>query len=575
MVRPINAPFFTPPDGMGGRKPISKTPLVSPEPVAPPQPDPRPPAPPPSGDSGSRKSENKKTPQQAASRQPSRSGFPQDIAWSPEYEPSGIVPYIQAAAAGARDGSEDKTTVVCEALYAADPAGVARGLKFITGCEPDEEQDVLPEFVRLARSVGLDDYLAGQEAWRTARLAPPLNLDASATDFQPTLEQAQTTAEADGFEQPEINLLTQYYLSETYPEWDSSWTKKEDLESFLKGKLKAHVQDFDEESVDWDSPTVHDLIAYYRGQMADATAALWQRDQDMSSENYQQVQAEFDRATALLSVAEDIALDDTEAYAEAFAGTVLIEDEEDEREHVQEQLALIYEHLQVEVPDNYFEGRSATELKYELYSRLNYDVRQFLALDENESRIPQFLKEYQGITGDTPENVVSRLHNNYRQPDVVGFLFVMGLSIAFEPVDYALAAVDVIQALSEGGIESAIGNAILGAAPFVSSKLDDLVQPVLNRVDSIPLLPARAGSLPGQGYQRPGSNYVMAADKYVSRAVSSYNSRNAGLLKTQMERAARVDDNFAWRLKTHSQQQVHHIVPTGRWQGGQGKRNPQ
>ena len=180
MVRPINAPFFTPPDGMGGRKPISKTPLVSPEPVAPPQPDPRPPAPPPSGDSGSRKSENKKTPQQAASRQPSRSGFPQDIAWSPEYEPSGIVPYIQAAEAGARDGSEDKTTVVCEALYAADPEGVARGLKFMTGCEPDDEEEVLGECIRLARSVGLDDYLTGEEGWYTTRLGPlPSSADAA------------------------------------------------------------------------------------------------------------------------------------------------------------------------------------------------------------------------------------------------------------------------------------------------------------------------------------------------------------------------------------------------------------
>jgi len=55
--------------------------------------------------------------------------LPPDIEWSPEDEPSGLFPFIGAAAQGTRDSSEDKTTAVCEALYAADPEAVARGTK--------------------------------------------------------------------------------------------------------------------------------------------------------------------------------------------------------------------------------------------------------------------------------------------------------------------------------------------------------------------------------------------------------------------------------------------------------------
>ncbi len=105
---------------------------------------------------------------------------------------------------------------------------------------------------------------------------------------------------------------------------------------------------------------------------------------------------------------------------------------------------------------------------------MNYDVPQFMGLDENEkgNRIGDFLHAYQWEAGDIPQRVIDRLQGTFRQPDVLGFLFIMGLSIAFEPVDYVLTAVDVIQALSEDDIESAIGNFILGVTPFVSSKLD-------------------------------------------------------------------------------------------------------
>ena len=114
-----------------------------------------------------------------------------------------------------------------------------------------------------------------------------------------------------------------------------------------------------------------------------------------------------------------------------------------------------------------------------------------MSLDENEkgNRIGDFVHAYHDVARVDPENAVDRLQGKTRQPDALGFFFIMGLSIVFEPVDYVLTAVDVIQALSEGDTESAIGNIILGVTPFVSSRMDDLILPLLKRAGFKRVLP--------------------------------------------------------------------------------------
>ena len=46
------------------------------------------------------------------------------------------------------------------------------------------------------------------------------------------------------------------------------------------------------------------------------------------------------------------------------------------------------------------------------------------------------------------------------------FYSITGLTMAFEPVDWALTTVDVINALSEGDIESAVGDFITWCHPI-------------------------------------------------------------------------------------------------------------
>ena len=151
-------------------------------------------------------------------------------------------------------------------------------------------------------------------------------------------------------------------------------------------------------------------------------------------------------------MAEPIPLDDREAYAAAFAGRAYVPDAEHERRHVESQLKLIYDQILGEESDH-LATLSTTELKYELYYRLNYDVLPFVKSDEHgiQLQIADFMKDYTSEAGDKPEGAIDRLQGTFQQPDVLGFFFVMGLSIVFEPVDYVLTMFRVgmlFQALS-------------------------------------------------------------------------------------------------------------------------------
>jgi len=429
-------------------------------------------------DTGSDKSDNETKSQKQASSQPSTPDLPPDIEWSPEDEPSGIVPFAHAAAQGTRDSSEDKTTAVCEALYAADREAVARGLKIMTGCEPDEEQDVLPAFIRLAHNVGMDEYLTGVEAWYTTRLGPTESLAASSGEEESLSDQAQVATDAGNSEEPELNRRLRYSLTESDPgEWDASFAEKEDLENVLLiPKLKRLIHGFDEDSVNWGDFTLQESIDFYLRQIAGELHAA-SVNPTVSEEYFRELQAEYAWAADLQALAKPIPLDDATAYAEVFDVGA-----EGERTHVQNQLAVIYKFLEITPTDDYFASQSTADLKYELYSLLIHNVIPLRGSDQDPLAAKLF-RSYSQVAGVSPQDAVDRLQGTYREPDVLGFLFVMGLtvgSMVFEPLDWALTTVDVINALSEGDIESAVGNFILGVVPLASSRMDDAFRLVDN-----------------------------------------------------------------------------------------------
>ena len=237
----------------------------------------------------------------------------------------------------------------------------------MTGCAPDEEQDVLPALIRLARNVGMDGYLTGVEAWYTTQLGPSEPFAASAAGEVLVPDQAQVPAEADGFEQPEVSLLLQWGLTEAFPdERDRSWTTRAEVQDFLVADLKRIipgydetarvVPGFDETEINWADLTLEESLALYRVEIALESEARAEHYEGVLPPEYDEMKASLDRARELESLAGPIPLDDTEAYTRAFAGLVHIEDAEDERKHVQDQLAVIYKHLNIEMPENHLEN---------------------------------------------------------------------------------------------------------------------------------------------------------------------------------------------------------------------------
>ncbi len=495
-----------------------------------------------------------------------------DIEWSPEDEPSGIIPFVQAAAAGTRDGSEDKTTAICEALYAANPEGVARGIKIMRGAELDEEEDSVQELTRILQTIA-PRGLFEDEPWYTTKLGSPESLSVSAAEEESLSDQAQAPTEAGNSEAMELNRRLRYSLTESSPnEWDASLTSKEDLETHLLiPKLKRFIHGFDENAVNWDEFTLEESIDFYLRQIAGELRAL-SENSTVSDEYFQEVQAEYAWAAELQALAKPIALDDTAAYTEVFDVGA-----EGERAHVQNQLAVIYEYLDITLADDHFESQSTTDLKYELYSLLVYHVIPLRGSDQD-PLAAQLFRSYTQAAGVSPQDAVDRLQGTYREPDVLGFLFVMGLTMLVEPLDWALTTVDVINALSEGDIESAVGNFILGVAPFASSRMDDAFRlldglgaaRLSGQSDNIARHVADAAQATNKVTAPSGSNLVKQADGRFARP--GYDATTN--LRKQLEYVAEYDPSLAWKApdpNSDIKEHAHHIVPKGMGQSSQAR----
>ena len=140
----------------------------------------------------------------------------------------------------------------------------------MTGCEPDDEQDFLPACINLARSVGLDEYLAGAEPWHTMKLGSPEPPPVTDMQAESPAGQAQIPAEAGNPEAPELNRRIRYSLTEDFAdEWDSTLSEKKDLENVLLiPKLKRFIPGFDDSAVNWDDFTLQESIDFFTRQIA-------------------------------------------------------------------------------------------------------------------------------------------------------------------------------------------------------------------------------------------------------------------------------------------------------------------
>ena len=507
----------------------------------------------------------------AQSPEPSLSGFPQDIEWSPYLDASGLVTAVSAGNVKP-DIGQDGAQVFCEALYEASPEGVASTLRILHGTEPDdEEQSPVEELVKLVRSAGFVEHFEN-EPWYTTRLGPT----AEDTDFLTQTPDGTTHSVTDAderwyrFSEGDLHPYIQHALTGTFSsKWSEKWTKPEDLEGFLKGRLTPFLIKNYIDALPWDELTDLGMINMYHSLLETLWNEHWNtdsaRDPWVSS-----LDDEFTDADDLLSVVAAVPLVNEARLLEEFdyAGV------EEARGDLLDQVQYAYEKFDIRPPEDLHEW-SALQLANELYSLL---TGVFEPYAEDRSNTEYYQKAYDFVTdpdfvtivGKAPSTTIDRLDGSQQESPLKLVFFVASFFI--EPLDWYLTAQEMVSAAEDEDWWQVVLSGITGIAPGAFGRF--VKRGNADEVLSTVQLTRRSKAVNGfsEPFQRPGSAYVMGVDNYVSRSVSGYTSRNAGLLKTQMEKAAKVDDSFAWRLKTHSDQQMHHIVPTGRWKGDEARR---
>ncbi len=405
-------------------------------------------------------------PQQPAAPQPSPPDYQQYISWMPEREERQAMAFLDAALDGLHLSDEDAAFTISEALYRADPEGAKNLVKIITAMTPVNGSETISELAAHILNIGMPGFIASKR-WA----AMPLN-DLDAQSFhnysQPMPPQLPLQADPAYPESAEIDPRLAAALAQaTGAESGLAFTSTRDLQNILLIPiLKTHIHGYDPSSVAWDEMTIQESLEYFERLISTELMAL-SKVATVSDDYYEQVQAQLVWAKNMLELAKKTAMNDSETFALEFNIRV-----EDERTHVLAQIQLIDAYTGAAPHPDYYHRLSTQDLKFLLHSLLFEHVVPPRIHSRNQNTANLY-RDYFRLVGLGPQEATRRLQGTFIPPDIVGFLVLMGLTMVFEPLDWALTAVEVAQALSEGDYEAAFWSGFFGLVPFASTKMAD------------------------------------------------------------------------------------------------------
>ena len=413
----------------------------------------------------------------AQSPEPSLSGFPQDIEWSPYLDASGLVTAVSAGNVKP-DIGQDKVIGFCEALHTASPEGTALMLKVMTGAEPDdEEQSAVEELVKLVRSADFVEHFEN-EPWYTTRLGPTaedldsLTLTTEGTTHSITDDHERWYRVSEGELHPFIqHALTNTFSSEISSRWNEQWTKPEDLEGFLKARLAPLLIKDYIDSLPWDELTNFGMINMYHSLLETLWNEHWNParalDPWVSS-----LDDEFTDADDLLSVVAAVPLVNEARLLEEFdyAGV------EEARGDLLDQVQYAYEKFDIRPPEDLHEW-SALQLANEFYSLL---TGVFEPYAEDRSNTEYYQKAYDFVTdpdfvtivGKAPSTTIDRLDGSQQESPLKLVFFVASFFI--EPLDWYLTAQEMVSAAEDEDWWQVVLSGVTGIAPGAFGRLGKL-----------------------------------------------------------------------------------------------------
>ncbi len=355
----------------------------------------------------------------------------------------------------------------------------------MTGYEPDEEQDVLPAFISLARSVGLDEFLAGVEAWYTTRLGPvPSSADAALQNdyidmafsddigiLQPGrriaeralregASETKDVADSEGIDPyaefrpdpSELNERTVQFLQEEFP--DTDLKTREDLQAFFQERLTQHVPEFDSAEIEWEDLGTQELILFYYAAL-EVAMETYERDTYVDSENihglveeYNAIREELHIVNELMDRAARTPLEDLDTLLDAYGWDT----KADAIYYFRHRVEVVYSKLGRELPAGWDEIDDPVLMANMLHDGIDemnsiLESREtFLDPDDPGAGGWGAIGNAQNFLYAEPQKLTGTSH----QADLS--LFVLVASIFFEPLDWALTTLEVIDAVSRGDI---------------------------------------------------------------------------------------------------------------------------
>ncbi len=480
---------------------------------------------------------------------------------------------IMPDVANKRDITEADVLKYCEYICEADEAVFAGVMNILEGFDPDDEERTVRERVnKHLRLLGLNDYITPAEAYSI-----PLN-----SVFSPRLAgNAGMIVATDPFAEflPDpsaLNKRTVKFLQEEFP--DINLRTREELQAFFQSRLGQLVPEFDDPEIGWDDFNTQELIAFYYSALKLAMEMYSiPYDHHYMGEERAAVAGELGFVEGLIEKAAKTPLEDLDALLEAYSW----DSEADALFYLRHRVEDVYVRLSRELPAGWDRLDDPVVMANMLFDA----IEEIKSLSFQDS--PQYPDELAAVDWGRIANPFAFVSEEPKTltgthqppPDLTLFLFIG--SLFFEPLDWVLTAIDVIEAIEEGDLGAALGNAILGLLPFVPGSADDLI---------------RYGTdIAGKAWQA-GDEFVTAAGIFAGRfnnfnlaiadeifdklqknkkfenltpselvqiAKGKATSSNSKRLRAQFNWAVK-HDRYRWEWRAPKPgQDAHHIVPSG------------
>lgn len=388
--------------------------------------------------------------------------------------------------------------------------GAITFMGFITGYDAeDEEIDPITAMNNLFHLASGNAHFTGQ-AWETTPasvglMSPDIGMGGGMSpatsnmllegDMTPEDEEvifeSQALTEEEVANSPELNVPTQEYLSQIFPEeeWNPDWTTEAEFNVFLISRIQdrypgAAVGMLQGMSSD-------QLVQMYLAQVSSDYAVI---EQEMSlgagleyPPNYVDLLPVagdlFDEQRMLLGLSQEMqstALEDEQVLIDLYGSP----------EAAREQLMIVMEsttqYLGQDMPED-AEDWSLLDLANAANDNILAVGDTAMALgsdgwsDAEWAAYSAYEQSIFSNTYNTPREISEKLTGTYEPADYNGLLFVA--SVLFEPVDWIVTGVEVVNDLSKGNWGSAALNTGLAIMPFVGGWMDDGLGAILRQAD--------------------------------------------------------------------------------------------